>query len=162
MDDALKTMGQKIYMARKAAKMSRAELGKLVDLHETTVKRYEDGDIKSPNTEKLAAFAEILNLNYQELADWWVPEGYQRMNETELKMFRILDTLYTNNPDLTQACVVEINDHNIDIWQELMRNFDYLNELGQAKVLDYLSDLMTHPHYQRETERVNRFFAIER
>ena len=142
--------------------MSRAELGKLVDLHETTVKRYEDGDIKSPNTEKLAAFAEVLNLDYQELADWWVPEDYQRMNENELKMFRILDTLYSNNPELTQACIVEINDHSIAAWQELMGNFDHLNELGQAKVLNYLSDLMTHPHYQRETDRVNKFFAIER
>ena len=162
MNDALKAMGQKIYTARKAAHMSRAELGKLVNLHETTVKRYEDGDIKSPNTEKLAAFAEVLNLDYQELADWWLPEGCQRMNDTELKMFRILDTLYSNNPDLTQACVVEINDYSIAIWQELMGNFDHLNALGQAKVLSYISDLMTHPHYQKDTERVNRFFAIER
>ena len=162
MDDALKAMGQKIYATRKAAKMSRAELGRLGDLHETTVKRYEDGDIKSPNTEKLAAFAEVLNLNYQELADWWVPEGYQRMNDTELKMFRILDTLYSNNPDLTQACIVEINDDSINLWQELMGNFDHLNTAGQAKLLSYLSDLMTHPNYQRDTERSNRFFAIDR
>lgn len=162
MDDALKAMGQKIYTARKAAHMSRAELGKLVDLHETTVKRYEDGDIKSPNAEKLAAFAKVLNLDYQELADWWVPAGCQRMNDTELKMFRILDTLYSNNPDLTQACIVEINDGSINLWQELMGNFDHLNEIGQLKLLDYLSDLMSHPNYQRETERVNRFFAIDK
>ena len=62
MNDALKAMGQKIYAARKAAKMSRAELGRLVDLHETTVKRYEDGDIKSPNLSNLRSFANALKI----------------------------------------------------------------------------------------------------
>ena len=43
-NETLVALGQKIYQARKAAKMSRAELGKLVGLHETTVKRYEGAE----------------------------------------------------------------------------------------------------------------------
>ena len=96
--EALKLLGQTIYNARKAAKMSRAELGRLVGLHESTVKRYEDGNIKSPNMEKVTAFAEVLHLDYQELADWWVPQGHQRMNDSESKQSRLPDTHATSRP----------------------------------------------------------------
>ena len=36
-------VGLKIFNARKKLKMSRSELGKKINLHESTIKRYEDG-----------------------------------------------------------------------------------------------------------------------
>lgn len=54
--------GEKIYKARKSKKMSRVELGELVDLHQTSVKKYEDGNIKNPSIEKLTSFAKILDI----------------------------------------------------------------------------------------------------
>ncbi len=59
--------GEKIYRARKAKKMSRVELGELVGLHQTSVKKYEDGNIKNPSVDKLASFAKILDIPLLEL-----------------------------------------------------------------------------------------------
>lgn len=64
MDNASnKEIGKKIFIARKKMKMSRAKLGEIVNLHESTVKRYEDGDIKSLDIEKMKEFAKALVLD---------------------------------------------------------------------------------------------------
>lgn len=56
-------VGQKIFNARKSLNMSRSELGKKVNLHESTVKRYEDGHINSLDIAKLKEFANALNIS---------------------------------------------------------------------------------------------------
>ena len=130
MDDALKTMGQKIYTARKAAHMSRAELGKLVDLHETTVKRYEDGDIKSPNLTNLRAFAKALAIDYHDLVDDFLGMGQDDLQEEMILKFSSIELF------LEQNAIIE--------------KFGYLNEAGKAKAFDYLDDLISHPQYSNK------------
>ena len=130
MDDALKAMGQKIYMARKAAKMSRAELGKLVDLHETTVKRYEDGDIKSPNLTNLRAFAQALQIDYHYLVDDFLGMGEKDLQEEMMVCFSSVEFF------------LEFN--------EVMDVYSNLNETGKAKALEYLNDLSSHPQYSKK------------
>ena len=68
--DFNKTVGKRLYEARKAKGYSRAKVGELVGLHETTVKRYEDGDIKSLDIERLKAFARVLGTPAAELIGW--------------------------------------------------------------------------------------------
>lgn len=70
MDDFNKKVGEKIYSLRKAKGMSRVDLGKKVDLHETTIKKYEDGNIKSLGTEKLKDFALALDADISYLMGW--------------------------------------------------------------------------------------------
>ena len=60
--DYNKSVGRRLYEARKAKGYSRAKVGELVGLHETTVKRYEDGDIKSLDIERLKALLKFLVL----------------------------------------------------------------------------------------------------
>lgn len=55
-------IGKKISNARKEKRMSRAALGKILNLHETTIKRYEDATIKTFDIEKLKEFAEALDI----------------------------------------------------------------------------------------------------
>jgi len=130
MDEALKAMGQKIYTARKAAHMSRAELGKLVDLHETTVKRYEDGDIKSPNLTNLRAFAKALAIDYHDLVDDFLGMGQDDLQEEMILKFSSIELF------LEQSAIIE--------------KFGYLNEAGKAKAFDYLDDLISHPQYSNK------------
>ena len=130
MDDALKAMGQKIYTARKAAHMSRAELGKRVDLHETTVKRYEDGDIKSPNLTNLRAFAKALAIDYHDLVDDFLGMGQDDLQEEMILKFSSIELF------LEQNAIIE--------------KFGYLNEAGKAKAFDYLDDLISHPQYSNK------------
>lgn len=139
MDNALKAMGQKIYQARKAAKMSRAALGELVGLHETTVKRYEDGDIKSPNFSKIQAFAEALNIEARDLIDHCIPA---QVNDKEYFIFRAKDQVF------------------LDSWQGMMDYYWCLNEAGQAKALEYLKDLASHPNYVNPEGRIKGEFKF--
>lgn len=67
-------VGQKIFNARKSLNMSRAELGKRVNLHESTVKRYEDGHINSLDIAKLKEFANALNISPAYLMGWEIDE----------------------------------------------------------------------------------------
>jgi len=161
MDNGLKALGQKIYTARKAAGMSRAELGRRTELHETTVKRYEDGNIKSPNLEKVAAFAEILNLNYEELTDCLLPNSRPRLEKAEAFGKRLYYTLYTANPDISKVAIVDLEDEDTEIWQELISHFSRLNAAGKAKALDYLADLREHPNYKDETGHFNRYAIFQ-
>ena len=161
MDNGLKALGQKIYTARKAAGMSRAELGRRTELHETTVKRYEDGNIKSPNLEKVAAFAEILNLNYEELTDCLLPNSRPRVEKAEAFGKRLFHTLYAANPDISKVAIVDLEGEDTEIWLELISHFGRLNTTGKAKALDYLADLREHPNYKDETGHFNKYLTLQ-
>jgi transcriptional regulator with XRE-family HTH domain len=63
-------VGKKLYKARKEKGMTRAELGKLVDLHESTIKRYEDGFIKSLSIDRMAIFGNYLGVTPEYLMGW--------------------------------------------------------------------------------------------
>lgn len=65
-----KSVGERLQKARKAKGYSRAKVGELVGLHETTVKRYEDGDIKSLDIDRLKSFAKVLGTPAAELLGW--------------------------------------------------------------------------------------------
>lgn len=58
-----KGIGATIYSARKKLQMSRAELGSRINLHESTVKRYEDGEIGKVGMDVIQAFAKALHVD---------------------------------------------------------------------------------------------------
>ena len=63
-------VGKKLYDARKSKSMTRTELGKILNLHESTIKRYEDGEIKNLGIEKLKEFAHALGVDPGYLMGW--------------------------------------------------------------------------------------------
>ena len=65
--DFNKEVGLKIFNARKNKKLSRAALGEVINLHESTIKRYEDGQIKTLDIEKMKEFAKVLDIPFMEL-----------------------------------------------------------------------------------------------
>lgn len=56
-------VGEKLKKARKAKKMSMKRLGELVHLHESTISRYENGEINSLDIDKLKEFATVLEIS---------------------------------------------------------------------------------------------------
>lgn len=77
-------VGKKIFNARKSLNMSRAELGKRVNLHESTVKRYEDGHINSIDIAKLKEFANALNISPAYLMGWDIDkQNLDSLTDTE-------------------------------------------------------------------------------
>ncbi len=78
-----KAIGIKIRKARKNIGLSMAELGKLVNLHESTVQRYEDGEIKSLDVEKLTEFANALRVSSAYLMGWDKDNPIERDSPTK-------------------------------------------------------------------------------
>lgn len=113
-----KDIGLKIFNARKNLKMTRSELGKKVGLHESTVKRYEDGQIKSLDIEKMKEFAQALNLDTTELLGWNNNKSNSKENDKS-------------------------NSHTI-----LLSDFDLLNDLGKREALKRVKELTFVPKYQ--------------
>lgn len=65
-----KEVGLKIHNARKNKKMTMKTLGKEVGLHESTVSRYEKGDIQSLDIETIKKFANALEVDASYLLGW--------------------------------------------------------------------------------------------
>lgn len=63
-------VGERIRSSRKARKMTMKELGEKVKLHESTISRYENGDISSLDLEKMKEFASVLCVPVDYLACW--------------------------------------------------------------------------------------------
>ena len=56
-------IGKRLYIERKRREMSMKEVASLVNLHESSVQRYEAGLVKKISIDKLKEFAKVLNLD---------------------------------------------------------------------------------------------------
>lgn len=73
-------VGQRIFQARKRRKITRKEIADFLQVHETTIKRYEDGDTKKLPTDRLEKIAKYLNTSIDYLMGWddeQSPQGIQ-------------------------------------------------------------------------------------
>lgn len=114
MSDFNVEVGLKMFNARKNLKMSRADLGKKVNLHETTIKRYEDGNIKSLDIEKLKEFANALDISPAYLMGWESKEP----NEIQ----------QTEN-------LISVKE------RKLLNSFNKLNDLGKGEAIKRVNEL---------------------
>lgn len=69
-NDQNKKIGKRIHQARKQKKISMKKLGEMVGLHESTISRYEKGEIISLDIEKMKEFARALSVNAAWLMGW--------------------------------------------------------------------------------------------
>lgn len=129
-----KKIGANIFNARKKLHMSRAELGKKVNLHESTVKRYEDGQIKSLDIEKLKEFADALEINIINLLNW----------ENEFNnILNIFKEVYSKNKNNEYY---QLNCNYKELFSEC---FNVLNSLGKREALKRIKELTFVPEYQK-------------
>ena len=84
-------VGLIIFKARKKKKLSRAALGEIVNLHESTIKRYEDGQIKTLDIEKMKEFAKALDIPPEELMGWNDPNLTNNINKFVQNLTNITD-----------------------------------------------------------------------
>ena len=77
-----KMVGRKIHDARKQKRLSMKELGRRVNLHESTISRYEKGDIKALDLDKLKEFAKALSVSSAYLTGWETTEE-ERVEQIE-------------------------------------------------------------------------------
>lgn len=77
MNNYNKEFGKRISDARKNLDMTMDDLGKLVELHESTIQRYESGKIKNIDIEKAKEFAKVLKVSPIWLLGWEETEEYK-------------------------------------------------------------------------------------
>lgn len=65
-----KALGLRLFNARKNLGMPRKEVGDALGLHESTIKRYEDGEIESLAIDKIVDFAKVLKVSPEYLMGW--------------------------------------------------------------------------------------------
>ena len=65
-----KEVGRRIRSSRNKAMLTLMELGARVNLHESTISKYENGYIYSLDIDKLKEFAHVLNVPIEYLACW--------------------------------------------------------------------------------------------
>lgn len=99
-------VGQRLFSARKLLKMTRAELGKKLNLHESTIKRYEDGEIKSLDIDKIKEFARALETTPAYLLGWDSCDTV--VNRNQLSFYATphevcVFTAYHNQPEMQPA-----------------------------------------------------------
>lgn len=63
-------IGERIRNARKQKRMSMKTLGEKVNLHESTISRYEKGEIQALDIEKIKEFANVLNVSASYILGW--------------------------------------------------------------------------------------------
>ena len=90
-----KEFGDRLFNIRKERGLTMNELGKLVGLHESTVKRYENGEIKTLDIEKVKEFARALNVSEIYLMGW-------QENKSTSKAIPLVGTIAAGTPILAQ------------------------------------------------------------
>lgn len=68
-----KKIGKNIYTYRKAKLLTQKQLADLIDRAESTIQKYEKGDIEIPNR-VLQSIAGVLGVTYNSLVDWNIQE----------------------------------------------------------------------------------------
>ena len=76
MNNYNREFGKRICSARKNLGITMKELGKKVGLHESTIQRYESGEIKTLDIEKVREFSKALKVSSVYLMGWEEDKEY--------------------------------------------------------------------------------------
>ena len=112
--------------------MSRSELGKKINLHESTIKRYEDGHIKSLDIEKLKEFANALYIspeylmgledNKKEISSNFNPNVITEKDENHIQkdLKEIMNDFKTGHDGPAFYNGVELGDEELELIEQAM------------------------------------------
>lgn len=143
-------VGKKIFKARKQLNMSRAELGRKVNLHESTVKRYEDGQIKALDIDKMKEFAKALDIDPTYLMGW----------SNDFKKVKTIDLFAgysgADSDILSQRIIKLYKNLNTDGKKEALKRIEELTYIPKySNKVDYQIDtIAAHNDYVSEKEEI--------
>ena len=131
-----KQIGERIRQSRKAIKISMKELGSRVGLHESTVSRYENGEINALDIDILNQFAKALNVSPSYLLGWQTNNLKEIRNNHNKTLEEIASEIHISSDLLRQY---ENGEKKIpfDVLQKLSNYFkvtiDYLEGINFSK-----------------------------
>lgn len=126
------TFGEKLVTLRESKGLTQKKLAELLDITPTRL-NYWEKDKRQPDIVLVKKIASVLDIPVSYLMNWdevYNPDGKLEM---EVKL------------------IEEIEKHFGREAVTLLQNFTSLNELGQSKAVEYLSDLADQEKYIKES-----------
>lgn len=124
-------VGSNIRRFRKEKGLTQNELGDLLEISEAMVGQYERG-VRNPKLETIEKIAAALNVTAPDIYGW--DEGFNQGGNL------------ADEVDLIEKIQNKYGKETVS----LIEDFTSLNELGRSKVLEYVTDIMVQPKYQKE------------
>lgn len=147
-----------LYKARKAAKITQAQLAEKLDVNRATVSKYETGII-TPPLNQIMKISEILNISIIDLIGM-SPEG-DKENDRKL-LIRLLEEYAKEHGEVNSSVLSKVyyfDENGLrfkeegELLERLIEKFDQLNEEGQQKSLERIEELAEIPRYKRDLEQ---------
>lgn len=129
------TISEKIKTIRKERGLTQKQFGDLCGIHEVQIRKYERGEV-TPKMENIKKIADGLGIHPSDLIG---PEWF----DLELGPEKLSDLRDSVN---TLHAVDKVFGESVS---DLISKFSELNDLGQQKALDYVSDLTEQAKYQK-------------
>lgn len=156
---ASKEFGKKILSKRKEKKLSRAKLGEIIGLHETTIKKYEDGNIKNISLEKIKQFSEALDIPFWEIVTVKSSEKEEsdqiecmiQVHNALNNLLTMLDSYHFNKNEIELFIKrLLLNDPGSPLYEychtEFINVYDNLNDLDFKSNLNNVQTTIVNPY----------------
>lgn len=137
------TMGMRIKQLRLQAHMTQEELGKVIGVNKAAIQKYESGQTMNMKRNKIAALSKFFKVS----PTWLMGFDEEQDNQPETKQEN-----HEIDCDLIDACFGK------DAYK-LVQTFLKLNDVGQAKAIEYLSDLADNAKYTEGREGAKQKLA---
>lgn len=121
------TLQERIKERRTVLGFTLLEVAELLGVKEATMQRYESGEIKNIKHDTIVEMAKIFKCSPQYLMGW-----------TDMVMERKIQQPITKD----------------NKFQQLIDNYNKLNEEGQEKLLDYSDDLVSSQKYIKNNQYI--------
>lgn len=136
-------MGQRIKQCRLHIHMTQEELGNRLGVQKSAIRKYEKGIVDNIPRSRIALMAEIFGVD----PVWLMGFDEKQDNQPETKQEK-----HETDCDLIDACFGK------DAYK-LVQTFLKLNDVGQAKAIEYLSDLADNAKYTEGREGAKQKLA---
>nr|DAP92771.1 MAG TPA: helix-turn-helix domain protein [Caudoviricetes sp.] len=124
-------VGMNIKQVRKKKGLKQKELAELIGFSESSISKYEQGLIQIPNT-VLERIAKVLEVPLFEILPWDDEFNSNGKLAKESRIFDEIERVFGKGAD------------------DLLMNYVQLNQEGQMKACEYVSDLSINPKYKKE------------
>lgn len=136
-------MGNRIKQLRLQANLTQEELGKIIGVNKAAIQKYESGQVMNMKRSKIATLSKYFKVD----PTWLMGFDEEQDNQPETKQEN-----HETDCDLIDACFGK------DAYK-LVQTFLKLNDVGQAKAIEYLSDLADNAKYTEGREGAKQKLA---
>ena len=140
------TVGKKIKEARNAAGLTQKQLGKKLNVTQASINQFEN-NLRNPKLETLTKIAAALDVTLVDLLDVPTKPDREALEQLPGTIKHDADGRTYKESFLYSSESLKRN--------QVVQAYDTLNQVGQAKLLDYGLDLVEIPRYIKQSMDAN-------